>query len=468
MGFFRRLFGIEERSNSVPISDLKWQGQYALYGYDRNTQGYGPRTESSPVDFETYASRLYKSSAVVFAVSQVRMRTFSQISFKWRPLDAVSIPHSLFGTRELSILENPWPGAKTSDLLARAEQDVTIAGNFYLVRELGEDGQPRLRRLRPDWVDIVLTEDPDRAVRSDVVGYRYYPGGYGGPGEPVDYVAEEVCHWAPIPDPVAQYRGMSWLTPALNDILVDKGANRHKVNFFKRGAVLSTIFMMDKGVTKEQTREWRDEMTASHGGADNAFRPLFLGGGSDVKVIETDFSKMDLKSLSGTAETHIAAAAGVHPTVVGLSEGLSGSSLNAGNYKVANRGFVNGTMHPLWHSLADALENVVIKPRGRRGRNQPVRLWYTAADVAALNDDRLEKAEIMSQDAKTVNNLVREGWEWESAKEYVITGNFDALKHSGRVSVQLYDPSKDVGSVAENIDDNVEFKEKPQKESNNA
>lgn len=457
MGRIKRFFGLEKRGVSTPLSIPKWQEQYVLFGYDRHVNGYGPKTEGVPNDFDYYASRLYKASSVVFAVAQVRMRTFSQITFKWRPLDAASVTHSLFGSRDLKILENPWPGGKTGDLLARAIQDVDIAGNFYAVREVGADGQPRLRRLRPDWVDIVLTADPDMAVKSDVVGYRYYPGGYGSGVTPQDYVVEEVCHWAPIPDPSAQYRGMSWLTPALNDILVDQGANKHKVNFFRKGAVLSTIFMMDKGVTKEQTREWRDEITASHAGADNAFRPLFLGGGSDVKVIETDFSKMDLKGLSGTAETHIAAAAGTHPTVVGLSEGLGGSSLNSGNFKVANRGFINGTMHPLWQSFCDALETVVHKPspRKRKGKGGPVRLWYSDTDVAALNDDRKEKAEIMSSDATMLNTLVREGWTAESAKEYTVTGNVDVLEHSGMVSVQLYKPGQDATSVAENMDDAV-------------
>jgi len=440
VGFFKRLFGLEERA-SLPLSYQKWKDQYVLYG-NRNVNGFSLNTEGVPNDFELYASRFYKGSGVVFSVAQVRMRTFSQVTFKWRPLDAQSVTHSLFGSRELEILENPWPGGRTGDLLARAIQDVDIAGNFYAVRELGSDGKPRLRRLRPDWVDIVLTADPDKAVKSDVVGYRFYPGGYGSGVDPQDYVVEEVCHWAPIPDPIAQYRGMSWLTPILNDIFIDESSNRHKVSFFRRGAQLSTIFMMDKGVTREQTREWRDEMLGNHAGADNAFKPLFLGGGSDVKVLEVDFSKMDLKTISGTAETHIAAAAGVHPTVVGLSEGLAGSSLNAGNFGVANRGFINGTMHPLWQSFSDALETVVDKPKARRGKDRAVRLWYSDADVSMLNDDRKEKAEIMSNDATTINTLVREGWTPDSAKQYVITGNVDSLKHSGRVSVQLYLPGE--------------------------
>lgn len=456
MGWFRRLVGLEERASS-PYPYALWQKDFILHGNDRHVYGFGPRTEGVPNDFDMYASKFYKGSGVVFAVANKRMMTFSQITFKWRPLDSPSVTHSLFGSRDLAILENPWPGGKTGDLLARAIQDVDLAGNFYAVREYDtESNRPRLRRLRPDWVDIVLTEDPDRAVKSDVVGYRYYAGGYGT-GIVQDYAVEEVCHWAPIPDPQAQYRGMSWLTPVINDILVDQGASQHKVGFFRRGAQLSTVFMLDKGVTREQLREFRDEMLAGHAGANNSHKPLFLGGGVDVKVLEVDLSKMDLKTISGTAETHIAAAAGVHPTVVGLSEGLNGSSLNAGNYKVANRGFINGTLHPLWQSLCDALENVVDKPTGSRSKKGPVRLWYSDADVAALNDDRKEKSEIMTSDATTINALIREGWKPDSVKKFVISGNIDDLEHSNLVSVQLYEPGKvpgadDKGSVGANQD----------------
>src|SRR3546814_8701357 len=115
------------------------------------------------------------------------------------------------------LLEEPWPNGTTRELLARMEQDVSLAGNFYAVREAG-----RLRRLRPDWVSIVLSAPADEAVESDVAGYVYSPGGKSGKGKPRAYSVEEICHWSPIPDPDAQYRGMSWLTPVLTDIMSDK------------------------------------------------------------------------------------------------------------------------------------------------------------------------------------------------------------------------------------------------------
>jgi hypothetical protein len=31
-----------------------------------------------------------------------------------------------------------------------------------------------------------------------------------------------VAHWSPIPDPLANFRGMSWLTPVLREIDADQ------------------------------------------------------------------------------------------------------------------------------------------------------------------------------------------------------------------------------------------------------
>src|SRR3546814_18880675 len=106
------------------------------------------------------------------------------------------------------LLEEPWPNGTTRELLARMEQDVSLAGNFYAVREAG-----RLRRLRPDWVSIVLSAPAAEAVESDVAGYVYSPGGKSGKGQPRASSVEEICNRSPLPDPDAPYRGMSWLTP---------------------------------------------------------------------------------------------------------------------------------------------------------------------------------------------------------------------------------------------------------------
>jgi hypothetical protein len=89
----------------------------------------------------------YQNSGVVFGVVLARLSLFSEAEFKYQDLK----DKHLFGTPDLSILETPWPGATTGDLLARMEQDVSLAGNAFIRRV--DDTQ--LERLRPEWVTIV-------------------------------------------------------------------------------------------------------------------------------------------------------------------------------------------------------------------------------------------------------------------------------------------------------------------------
>jgi hypothetical protein len=193
---------------------------------------FNSKLEDVENSFVSYVQQGYKANGVVFATIQARVLLFSEARFQWQPINS-GRPGRLFGNQDLSILEYPWPNGTTGELLARMEQDVSLAGNFYCIRETDLDGD-RLRRLRPDWVTIVLTAPPDEATRSDIAGYWYHPGrtyGYALEREPQDeyFTPDEMCHWSPIPDPEAQYRGMSWLTPVCREIQADGAATLHKL-----------------------------------------------------------------------------------------------------------------------------------------------------------------------------------------------------------------------------------------------
>lgn len=429
-----------ERSSTFPLSAwAKYLAKYGLNGRTYGVQGRAYNTEGPANDYESYAVRFYKSNSVVWATASVRRRVFSQITFKFRPRDSANAEHSLVDSRELDILDHPAPGRGTSWMLSRAIQDIDIAGNSYWIKERLVDGSGfGLRRLRPDWVDIILSAPPEEALQSDVVGYAYYPG--GGTSDPYIFLVEEVCHWAPDPDPEAQYRGMSPMTALWRDLIIEESANEHRISFFKRGAQPNFAVVMKERHTEEQLDAIQARFEATHVGSMNAYQPLFISAGADIMPVETNVSDLDMKNISGRAETHIANVFGVHPAVVGLSEGMQGSSLNAGNYKVTARGFINQTMHPLWQSFCEAMENLVRPPAPTRRRPERLRLWYSSADVSILNDDRDERAEIRGKDAETVDKLVREGWTPESAVNYVMTGDLTKLKHTGLVSVQLYEP----------------------------
>lgn len=379
-------------------------------------------------DFEGYVGHIYKRSGPIAALIFVRMAVFSEARLLFRRLMG-GRPGDLFGTRDLEILERPWPGGTTGDLLARMLLDVDLAGNAYIAR-IGD----RLRRLRPDWVTIVSgsREDPDlygRALDAEVIGYYYHP-----PGTKEWFLLpNEVAHFAPIPDPTAEWRGMSWLTPVLRDIGADLAATKHKLAFFKNAATPRLAVRLDASVTPEQFRRFRALMEEAHAGVDRAYSTLYLGGGADVTPLSFSLRDLDYKGVQALGEARLAAAAGVPAAVVGFSEGLQGSSLNAGNYGQARRRFADGTLRPLWRSAVGALSTIVQAPPGAE-------LWYDDRDVAFLREDARDAAEIFNIEAQTVAYLVREGFTAESAKAAVLAQDVGLLRHTGLVSVQLHPP----------------------------
>lgn len=54
--------------------------------------------------------------------------------------------------------------------------------------------------------------------------------------------------------------------------------------------------------------------------------------------------------------------------------------------------------------------------------------------------ENLDAQMAFAQAADTVTKLVREGFTANSAKKFVETGNISALRHTGYVSVSLFNP----------------------------
>jgi len=393
------------------------------YPLGQLTQTLGQTGETIPNNFEPIVSRAYYGNGIVFACQVARMLVFSQARFQYQQLRG-GRPGDLFGLPELEVLNG------TDWLLSRMEQDASLSGNAYIRRT-----KSGLTHMRPDWTTILLAERPEAATSRDVRGYLYWPEGPGGAADPVTYLAEEVAHYAPIPDPLALYRGMSWLTPVLREIEADTDATKFKSSYWVNGATPNMVVSFDAERTLEQVREFRDLWNETHQGADNAFKTAFLGGGADVKPVGSSLEQADVKNVQGAGETRIAAAAGVPPVVVGLSESMQGSSLNAGNYGMARRRFADGTLRPLWAKAAGALANIVSVPGDAR-------LWYDDRHIDFLQEDRRDDAEILATQAQAIRALSDSGAEWDAVVDAVVSGDLARLKgnHSGLFSVQLQPP----------------------------
>ncbi|MGW0599953.1 phage portal protein [Streptomyces sp. NPDC002776] len=403
------------------------------YGTGRPVDG---KERPLPLEFEAKVRHAYKSNGPVFALMMVRQLLFSEARFQFRQIRN-GRPGELFGTGDLALLERPWPGGTTGNLLSRMIQNGDLEGNGYVTNY----NPGRLKILRPDWVTIITGSDeepglPSEAIDSQLVGYMYDPP---TGSEPWFLLPEQVAHFAPIPDPEFQFRGMSWVTPVIREIVGDTAATRHKLKFFENGATPQVIVSFDSSVSMDKVKRFQALMDSQHRGVDTAYRTLYLGGGADATVIGKDLQQIDFKATQGAGETRLAAAAGVPPVVVGFSEGLAGSSLNAGNYASSRRRLADGTMRPLWREAAGSLAQIINVPAGAE-------LWYDDRDIAWLREDRRDAAEIQGLQSRTIRQLVDAGYEPDSVRVAVEAEDWSLLRHTGLYSVQLQKPGSAQGA----------------------
>lgn len=431
----RRLF-----ERALPLSGVGSNETTGLSIYDwakmfapGSTLAYGGNQyQAYKLDAGNANAGLMHANPAVFAIAQIRVLLFSEARFQWQQMRS-GRPGDLFGNPDLALLEEPWAGHTTRDLLAQAELDVAASGNSYWVKN-----GPFLQRLDPTYVKLLTAAAVDQTmtgfeIGEELIGYAYIPK--NDTKQATIFLPSEVCHYKPYPNPTNRFLGMSWLSPCLPDIQTDEIIATHKQSVIKNGAVLSTVVSFDPTVSPEQFTFFVDQFRRDHERPENAGKTLFLGGGSDVKTVGQTFENLMLQSIQGAGEVRIAAAAGVPAAIVGFSEGLKGSSLNAGNYGEARRRLADGTMRPLWGAFASSMQSLLNKPGGTR-------LWYDDRDIAFLREDLADQANILAENAKSVMTLVQAGWEPNAAIEAVVTGDLNRLtnRHTGLYSVQLIAP----------------------------
>ena len=432
----RRWMGLPERTVFRPFNiDMlaNLLSSYDALGYPTIRQTLNGEVEEISPNFTGLAIGAFKRNGVIFTCMATRQLLLSEARFQFQQLRD-GVPGDLFGNRDLALLETPWPNATTSDLISRAVQDVDLAGNFFAARRPG-----RIRRLRPDWMAIILgsENDPDTVstdIDAEVVGYAYYPGGFDSGVDPIVLLPRNVAHWSPIPDPEAGYRGISWIEAVRREITGDSAARDHKLKFFENGATPNMVVSLDLD-DPEKFKRLVEMMDTEYKGLANAYKTLYLAAGATATPVGTNFQELDLKGITGAGEVRIINASGMHAVIIGASEGLQGSSLNSGNFTAARRLVADKTLRPLWGSLAGALQSIIPTPSGAR-------LWYDDRHIPFLADDVKDAAEVQARQSSSIRQLIDGGFDADSVVDAVVSGDLKRLKgkHTGLVSVQLLPP----------------------------
>lgn len=371
--------------------------------------------------FADYCQNGYKANGVVFSVILARLMLFSEATFKYQLLR----DKQLFGDTSLLLLEQPWPGATTGELLARMLQDVDLQGNAY-VRRVGS----RLERLRPDWVEIVSVPRETLEAPLEVAGYLYRVD--GDRQKKIFYPVDEVAHWSPIPDPEANFRGMSWLTPVVREVNADGMMTDYKKAYLNKSGTPNIVVKYQKKLQDPDVLALKERWDQRYGGPDG-WKTAILDEGADLTVVGSDLKNMDYTKVQAAGENRIAAAGGVPGIVVGLKEGLDAATYS--NYQLAMRRFADLTMRPLWRSAVAALAKLVRVPAGSR-------LWFDVTDIAALQEGEKERAEATQIQAASASALITAGYDPDTVTSAVVSGDLSLLKHTGAIPVQLHPDGK--------------------------
>jgi phage portal protein BeeE len=444
--------GSESRSSIDQwVSEYLIPASWQQFSYGGTTYPLGVNTSYGPVRAQEIDRSLPGFAAALrrcppaFAAQMVRAQVISQARFTFRNRQSSPSPRRTFGNRDLNVLERPWTNATTGELLTRMEWHAGLAGNAYVTNYT----PGRLRVLRPDWVAIVYgsqrePDDPAHALDGEVVGYVYQNGGiYSQQGtQPTMLSPSEVAHWSPLPDPLNAGIGMSWITPAIREIQADVLATEHKIRFFENGATPNLVVKGLTAASREQFNEMVDMMEEKHAGIRNAYKTLYLTAGADASVVGADLKQIDFKEVQGGGESRISSLSRVHPVILGLSEGLKGSALNAGNFGMARRIWGDTWIYPTLQDLCQSLAPLVNVPGDAE-------LWYDTGDMPILREDAKDAAEIAQINATTIANLVKEGFTWDSSVAAVNGQDMALLKHTGLVSVQLQVPGGPAGLAPE-------------------
>jgi len=392
--------------------------------------------ERASDDFEAMAGAIYKASAAVFAVHNYRRALFSEARLCFQKLGDDGRPGDLTDSPALDILRKPWNGATTRDLLTKAIMYADLGGNAFMIRDV-INGQDQIKFLRPDWTMILMSGDPKQLADVEKIALIYKPGNTANPKKwvvyPFDGSNGHVAHWAPVPDPQASFRGMSWLDPIIKEAQTDKAMATTKLRYFQNGARPGIIASFDASIEPEDAAAFQELFNKTKVGAENMYKTMFIGGGCSIDQFKMELD--DFEKISAVGELRIAAVGQVPPTLVGLTESMKGSALNEGNFQAAKDAFGDGTMRPLWGSFCDAIASLLDVPDGQRS-------WYDDRDISFLREDQKEVADIKAQEAQIVAKLIQEGFKPDACVKFARSGDLRELleQHTGLYSVQLSPP----------------------------
>lgn len=292
------------KRGSVPFSSWYGGGMVRLAGEGRS------------ISF----TQLYRTQPWVAVLVNKLNRQISSLPLKVFERDSQNNRKRVTSGTLPDLLQNPWPRAAPVHLKQKLAFPALLHGNAALAKYRPNRGGPPAELLPLDWRFLTAYEDAQ--------------------GGPIDFweTSQVDRPHRLSPDAVVH---VSWDAPDGNvgvsplqqlgiTIAAEEATQRYVAAAFANGVQPSGAIVLppDAEADKELRQEIRDEVHAIHGGVDNAFRMMVLGGGADLKSVAHTAKEAELIESRKLNREEVAAVYDVPPPMVGILDKATYSNIN--------------------------------------------------------------------------------------------------------------------------------------------
>ena len=292
------------KRGSVPLSAWAGGGHVFLSG-DGRTISY---------------SSLYRTQPWVAVLVNKLNRQISSLPLKIYRSNSQNDRERVRDGSLAELLRNPWPRAAPVHLKQKLAFPALLHGNATIAKYRPRAGRPPTELLPLDWRYLAAHDD-----------------GQGGTidfwetsqtGRPKYLAPDAVIHVAwEAPDGNV---GVSPLQQLGITLAAEEATQRYVAAAFNNGVQPSgaVVLPADEHVDAEVREEIRQEIHAIHGGVDNAFRMMVLGGGADLKSVAHTAKEAELVESRKLNREEVAAVYDVPPPMVGILDKATYSNIN--------------------------------------------------------------------------------------------------------------------------------------------
>jgi len=237
-----------------------------------------------------------------------------------------------------------------TDLLSGAVISLVHHGNWYVL--VHRDRAQRVVGLSPlDPQQVTLEAAPNGQLIYRVNG---------------EIITEELIHQRFIATS-GNALGVGCLEAARVGIKISDAAEGYIARHFSQGAVLQVALTTKDMLPSSSKRDIAAQLRAKTVGADNAFAPLVLDGGLEVKHLAMTSEQAQFIQLAKWSDARIAAQIyGIQPSLVGVVE--PGSQLTYHNLQDREGQVWRDALGPVASRIEQALSLPGLLPRGRKLR----------------------------------------------------------------------------------------------------